>query len=123
MKYQNSSGGQGGPEIYRYTASGGGIEWGQAAVGLLLATAALTAWRALASRVPAWADATGPVEWWLAQAAVALALAALLWVADATASRRWGWYHLRLGIVLGLCAAAGYWTVRTAMRTLTAGTT
>jgi hypothetical protein len=96
------------PEIYRSWARAG-IEWGQALVGVGLFAGAVLVWRWLWWRVPA----PSAAAWWAGQVAVVVVLGVALVGADVLASRRWGWYQLRLGIVLGACAAAGFFGVKT----------
>ena len=102
------------PDIYRWW--GTRIEWAQAAFGVLLFAAALVAWRELGWRLPVATE--NRAARWGVQAGLVVGLGLLLLAADAVASRRWGWYQLRVGIVMGLFASAGFWMVRAAMGVL-----
>jgi hypothetical protein len=85
-----------------------GTEWTQIAAGLVLFFAALAGWRHVALRL----TPDTPREWWLMQGAwLAVCLAVLLTI-DLLARVRWGWTHLRVGLVLGLFGVLGFWAVR-----------
>ncbi|MDB5319387.1 MAG: hypothetical protein JWN40_1018 [Phycisphaerales bacterium] len=79
------------------------VECAQATVGAGLVFAALFAWQSLSSSLAG--DNWRP---W-----VLLGLFALLLIAiDALARAEWGWDRLRVGLVLGFFAVAGFWLVR-----------
>jgi uncharacterized protein YqgC (DUF456 family) len=83
----------------------------QAIVGAALVFAALFAWQNLLTFL------THDDNWrpW-----VLLGLFAMLLIAiDALARAQWGWDDLRVGLVIGLFAIAGFWLVRWVLRTFT----
>ena len=86
-----------------YSRPSAAMEGFQMALGAALLFGALYAWYGLARLLPE----TSARAW------VLLGLFGLLLVAvDALARAQWGWYRLRLGLVLALLAVAGFWLVR-----------
>ena len=84
------------------------VECAQAIVGAGLVFAALFAWQGLSGFLAG--DNWRP---W-----VLLGLFTLLLIAiDALARAEWGWDRLRVGLILGFCAVAGFWLVRLALWT------
>jgi hypothetical protein len=89
-----------------------GTEWVQTISGVVVFFAAFAGWYPVARRLPYSSFADTPRNAWLAQAGwVAICLAALL-VIDLLARSRWGWDRFRVGLILGLFAAAGFWIAR-----------
>ena len=89
------------------------FEFTQAVVGAALVFAALFLWQGLSTLL------TSDDNWrpW-----VLLGLFALLLIAiDALARAQWGWDRLRVGLIIGLFALAGFWLVRWGLRALGTG--
>ena len=79
------------------------VECAQAIAGAGLVFAALYAWQSLSSFLVG--DNWRP--------GLLLGLFALPLIAiDALARAEWGWDRLRVGLLLGFCAVAGFWLVR-----------
>jgi hypothetical protein len=78
----------------------------QTLAGLAFFFAALYAWHRLSRLLPD--------DGWRAWVLLAL-FAALLVAVELLARNEWDWDRLRLGMVLGLLAVAGYWIVKVAM--------
>src|SRR4051794_3719528 len=89
-----------------------GTERVQTLSGVVVFFLAFAGWYPVARRLPYSSLADTPRNAWLAQAGwVAICLAALL-VIDLLARNRWGWDRFRVGLILGLFAAAGFWIAR-----------
>jgi uncharacterized protein YqgC (DUF456 family) len=84
------------------------VEVAQAIVGAALVFAALFAWQSLSTFL------TSNDNWrpWALLGLFALLLIAI----DALARAEWGWDGLRVGLIVGLFAIAGFWLVRWALR-------
>lgn len=92
-----------------------GTEWVQTISGAIVFFIAFAGWYPVARRLPSSSFADTPRNAWLAQAGwVAICLAVLL-LLDLLARNRWGWDRFRVGLILGLFAAAGFWIARTAI--------
>ena len=92
-----------------------GTEWVQAGSGLIVFFAAYAGWHLIARQLPGAAVADTPRNLWLLQGAWAAVCLAFLLVIDLLARNRCGWDRFRVGLVLGLLAVVGFWTVRLAM--------
>jgi hypothetical protein len=86
-----------------YSRPSAALEGAQAALGAALFFGALYGWFTLSGFLPR--ECVRP---WVLLGLFALLLTAV----DALARARWGWYRVRLGLVLALCAVAGFWMVR-----------
>jgi uncharacterized protein YqgC (DUF456 family) len=105
------------PRPYRpidYSKPSALVDVAQAIVGAALVFAALFAWQNLSTFL------TSNDNWrpWTLLGLFALLLIAI----DALARAEWGWDSLRVGLVVGLFAIAGFWLVRLGLRALGTGT-
>jgi hypothetical protein len=94
------------PERYRpldYSRPSTAVEGAQAALGAALFFGALYGWYTLSQYLP-----QESVRPWVLLGLFAL----LLTTVDALARAQWGWYRVRLGLVLALGAAMGFGLVK-----------
>jgi uncharacterized protein YqgC (DUF456 family) len=99
------------PRPYRpidYSKPSALVDVAQAIVGAALVFAALFAWQTLSTFL------TSNDNWrpWTLLGLFVLLLIAI----DALARAEWGWDGLRVGLIVGLFAIAGFWLVRWALR-------
>ena len=90
------------PQRYRpldYSRPSVAVEGAQAAFGAAMFFGALYGWFTLSQFLP-----RESVRPWVLLGLFALLLTAV----DALARAQWGWYRVRLGLVLALCAAMGF---------------